>query len=50
MTGETMRDDDEGRVGEVIYPGDFVDYKPRALTCFCAEAATPPEPKKPNAK
>jgi uncharacterized protein YjbI with pentapeptide repeats len=29
-TGETMREDDEGRVGEVIYPGDFVDYKPSA--------------------
>ncbi len=29
-TGEMMREDDEGRVGAPVYPGDFADYKTNA--------------------
>jgi uncharacterized protein YjbI with pentapeptide repeats len=42
MTAEVYREEDEERAGELLYPGDFADYKPRAEvmlrgTCFTPE-------------
>lgn len=41
MTAETYRDGDEERAGEVLYPGDFADWKPRAEVMLRGTCHTP---------
>lgn len=43
MSAETFRDDDEERVGECLYPGDFADWKPRADVMLRGTCHTPNE-------
>ena len=41
MTAEVYREDDEERLGEPLYPGDFADYKPRAEVMLRGTCHTP---------
>jgi uncharacterized protein YjbI with pentapeptide repeats len=41
LRAETYRDDDEERAGECLYPGDCVDWKPRAEVMLRGTCHTP---------